>query len=66
MYQERVKSILLIDSTSVDEQILDELDTPELNKWTTKEEFIKFCDKMKDLDKEAIKKKSIYLNIMMN
>lgn len=32
MYQERVKSILLIDSTSVDEQILDELDTPELNK----------------------------------
>ncbi|WP_436883060.1 alpha/beta fold hydrolase [Mammaliicoccus sciuri] len=32
MYKERVKSILLIDSTSVDEQILDELDTPELNK----------------------------------
>lgn len=56
MYQERVKSILLIDSTSVDEQILDELDAPELNKGTTEEDFIKFCDKMKELDKEAIKK----------
>ena len=66
MYQERVKSILLIDSTSVDEQILDEIDAPELNKGTTEEDFIKFCDKMKELDKEAIKKKSIYLNIMMN
>ncbi|MCD8777993.1 hypothetical protein MXE81_12625 [Mammaliicoccus sciuri] len=46
----------MIDSTSVDEQILDELDAPELNKGTTEEDFIKFCDKMKELDKEAIKK----------
>ncbi|MCR1872019.1 alpha/beta fold hydrolase [Mammaliicoccus lentus] len=56
MYTERVKGILLIDSTSVDENLLDELDTPELNKGTTKEDFIRYCKKMKELNREEIRK----------
>ncbi|MEO4054892.1 alpha/beta hydrolase [Solibacillus sp. CAU 1738] len=55
MHPEKVAGLVLVDSTSVDLKILDELDTPVLNEGTTDEIWMEKCKSYSQMNEEQLR-----------